>query len=209
MGMWVTSGNIARLTAKLDWKFGDVGLPRVRGNTARKDRFNGTLQLHRIARLFRIWPGGPGASGRRSARFWYGFLRWLHTQPNGASGTGSMVADDIIAIMLDAINDVHCRAMNFVAIEGPDVRVSAVTIPAPRDGDPAAYIQVIVLQTIEHGTDNENEPPSAGQDPPAEDLPDPAVDPSTTRKRRLKKTAKKKAAKKKVSKKRAAKKKKL
>ena len=39
MGMWVTTGNISRLLAKLDWKFGDVGLGRVRAHPARVQRF--------------------------------------------------------------------------------------------------------------------------------------------------------------------------
>lgn len=195
MGMWVTSGNIARLVAKLDWKFGDVGLPKIRSNQARKDRFNGTLRLHRIARLFRVWPGGAAGSGNQSARFWYGFLRWLHTQPNAATGTGSMVADDIIDMIRDAINDGHCRAMNFMAIEGTDVRVTPIQIPAPTAADHAAFIQMVLLQTIEHGSDNEAEPPSTGQDPPGEDIPDPTAVPLG------RKTAKKKAAKKKAAKK--------
>ena len=195
MGMWVTSGNIARLIAKLDWKFGDVGLAKVRSVAARKNRFNGSLPLHKIARLFRIWPGGANGSGNQAARFWYGFLRWLHTQPN-AAGTGSTVADDIVSIIRDAINDPHCRAMNFMAIEGNDVRVTPVSIPAPTTADISAYIQMVLLQTLEHGTDDEPEPPSFGQDPPGEDIPDPVATPLKGGAAK-KKAAKKKAAKKK------------
>lgn len=211
MGMWVMSGNISRLIAKLDWKFGDTGLPRVRSVTSRKNRFNGKLPLQRIARLFRIWPGGRRASGNQSARFWYGFLRWLHTQPNAATGTGSMVANDIIGMMRIAIEDVHCRALKFVAIEGADVRVSAISIPAPTIGDPQAYIRTILLQTVEHGADNEPEPSPTGQDPVAEDLPDPTASPLTavTGTVAKKKAAKKTAAKKPAAKKKAARKKRL
>lgn len=199
MGMWVMSGNIARLVAKLGWKFGDTGLPKVRSIAARKNRFNGNLPLQRIARLFRVWPGGPAASGNQSARFWYGFLRWLHTQPNAATGTGSMVADDIIAMIRIAINDPHCRALNFVAIEGVDVRVTAISIPAPKAGDPQAFIQTVLLQTVDHGSDNEPEPSSTGQDPAGEDIPDPTASPVRAAARTVgtKKAAKKKAARKK------------
>lgn len=202
MGMWVTSGNIARLIAKLDWKFGDIGMARIRANPGRIKRFNGTLKLHQIARLFRIWPGGPNAGGAQNARYWYGFLRWLHTQPNAASNTGTKVADDIIQYMRDAIGDPSCRAMNFVAIEGSDVRVTTSVLAAPSNIDAQAYVQTILLQTIEHGTDDESPPSSGGQDPVGEDIPDPTT---TALRRKHKKRITKKAAKK--AQKKAAKKK--
>ena len=70
MGMWSTTGNISRIIAKLEWKFGDVGMAKLRlpANASRLDRFDGSFQLHQLARMFRVWPGGPNASKKKHAK---------------------------------------------------------------------------------------------------------------------------------------------
>ena len=153
--------------------------------------------------------GRADASGSQTALYWYGFLRWLHSQQNAATGN-SYVADDIIAYMSAAIGDhTNCLGIKFIAINGDDVRVTEAGLSAPTNANPNAYIQTILLQTVDHGTDFGVEPSSTGQDPPGEDVPDPSA---TARVkagyRSNKKVAKKKAAKKKAPKKKAAKKKK-
>jgi hypothetical protein len=211
MGMWSTTGNISRIIAKLEWKFGDVGMPKIRADSTRRARFDGTAKLHEIARMFRVWPGdGPNASKKKHAKLWYGFLKWLHTQDNAANSNMTKVGDDIISLMRNyAVNDTNCRAIKFVAVEDADVRVSMAGVPAPLSTNANAFILTIILQTKAHGNDQVDEP-TVPDDPPGEDVPDPDDDTSLRGARAVRaaaKTAKKKAAKKKVAKKKAAKKK--
>lgn len=177
MGLWVTTPNIQRLVAKLDWKFSDQGMTKIRANPNRVKRFTTGLKLHNIARLFRIWPGGAAAHNDPDAKKWYGFLAWLHTKQNAANTSGvSFVADDIIKFIAAELQPgSHCRAISFVAIEGPDMRVSVSSLPAPTKAvggipaDPSAYISVILLQTGDSEGGSVNEPPASGEDPPGED----------------------------------------
>ena len=211
MGMWSTTGNISRIIAKLEWKFGDVGMAKLRlpANASRLDRFDGSFQLHQLARMFRVWPGGPNASKKKHAKLWYGFLKWLHTQDNAANGGSTKVGDDIVKFMRDAVNDPNCRAIKFVAVEDNDVRVSIAGLPAPLSTNPDAFILTILLQTVAHGNDPVDEPSVPSDDPPGEDIPDPDDDTSLAGARAVRaarKAARKKAARKKGAKKRTAKK---
>lgn len=214
MGMWSTTGNTSRIIAKLEWKFGDVGMTALRrpANAIRRQRFDGTLQLHQIARMFRVWPGGPNASRRKHAKLWYGFLRWLHTQDNAANGGRTKVGDDIVDYMRDAITDPagNCRAIKFIAIEDTDVRVGISGISAPLSGKPDAYILAILLQTQAHGGEQVDIVSVPNEDPPGEDIPDPDNDTSLAgarAARRLARGARKRVAKKKIAKKKVARKK--
>src|SRR5689334_4606811 len=145
MGFWVTSKNIQRLLSKLEWKFGTSQIGNIRSRPKRVARFDpaNNRNLRKVARLMRIWPGGPGESATQDAKKWYGFLMWLHTQPNAAPG-GTNVADDLRRTIHDGLlDDPACKAISFVAIEGADVRLTSSKIalsPAP------AHILVIVLQ---------------------------------------------------------------
>lgn len=209
MGFWVTSQNIQRLIAKLDWKFSDARIGSIRSKPKRLARFdpNNNRNLRNIARLMRIWPGGPNESNSTDATKWYGFLAWLHTQTNASTGNATIVADDIRAAIFGGLNDPNCRAISFVAIEGTDVRINSTPIQLPQQ---PGNVLVIVLQTVGHGNDPKPDPgPTDGndsEDPSSEDL---AVAIPRLKARQAKKKSKSKKAtpkKKKASRKRTAKK---
>lgn len=147
MGFWVSTPNIQRLIAKLDWKFSDAQISRIKNNATRLKRFDPAhnRNLRNVARLMRIWPG-PNATNAAALK-WYGFLAWLHRQPNAA--TGNTVALDIRAAIFGALTDPNnCVSISFVAIEGPDVRLTTSRIPVA--GGPA-FLLVVVLQTVDAG----------------------------------------------------------
>jgi hypothetical protein len=172
MGFWVTTQNIQRLVSKLDWKFSDARIDKIRNNARRLKRFDPATprNLRNVARLMRIWPGGPTESGAIEAKKWYGFLMWLHTQPNAA--TGNIIADDIRGTIFDGLRDPTCKSISFVAVEGPDVRLTSSRIALAQP--PGSFLLVIVLQTIAHGNDPQPDPGPTdgndGQDPANEDF---------------------------------------
>ena len=168
MGFWVTTQNIQRLVSKLDWKFSDARIDKIRNSPRRLKRFDpaNPRNLRNVARLMRIWPGGPNESGAIEAKKWYGFLMWLHTQTNAATGS-SNIADDIRRTIFDGLSDPNCKSISFVAVEGPDVRLTSSRVALAQ---PPGNLLVIVLQTIAHGNDPQPDPgPTDGND--SEDLP--------------------------------------
>jgi hypothetical protein len=171
MGFWVSTPNIQRLIAKLDWKFSDAQISRIKNNAMRLKRFDPAQNrnLRNIARLMRIWPGATATNA--AALKWYGFLAWLHQQTNAA--TGNTVAQDIRAAIFAALTDPNdCVSISFVAIEGTDVRLTTSKIPV---GGGPAYLLVVVLQTVDAGGVTAPDPgPTDGgdsQDDPGDDLP--------------------------------------
>jgi hypothetical protein len=172
MGFWVSTPNIQRLIAKLDWKFSDSEIGKIRSKPKRMARFNpaNNRNLRKIARLMRIWPGA--SANNTPALKWYGFLAWLHTKQNAA--TGHVVADDLRSAIFDGLMDApNCLSISFVAIQGMDIRLTTSKI-YPTAGQPS-YILVVVLQTIDAGGVTQSDPgPNDGsdsQDDPGEDLP--------------------------------------
>jgi hypothetical protein len=171
MGFWVTTQNIQRLISKLGWKFGTARIDKIRTKPKRLARFDpaNNRNLRNVARLMRIWPGGPNQSATLDARKWYGFLMWLHTQTNAA--TGNNVADDIRSTIFAGLNDTNCTSISFVAIEGTDVRVTSSQVPL---SPPPQHYLVITLQTVAHGNDPKPDPgPTDGndsEDPASEDF---------------------------------------
>lgn len=204
MGFWVSTGNIQRLIAKLDWKFSDAQIDKIRSNPVRMARFDPAQprNLRNIARLMRIWPGsGPTTT---DAMKWWGFLAWLHNQTNAATGN-TTIGPDIRSEIFNALNHRDCASISFVAVEGTDVRLTTSQIRlAPRP----AYILVVVLQTVAHGDDRQSDPgPNEGndsEDGSSEDLKNVGFAKPSQRKTGA---AKKKTSKKKVVKKTKGKKK--
>ena len=192
MGFWVSTPNIQRLIAKLNWKFSDAQIDRIKNRPVRLNRFNpaNNRNLRKIARLMRIWPGA--SANNSDALKWYGFLAWLHQQQNAA--TGNSVAQDIRAAIFAALTDPNnCVSISFVAIEGADVRLTTSTIPV---GQGPEYVLVLVLQTIDAGGVTAADPgPSDGndsQDDPGEDLPAVGFTEQSSRARRARKSKKSK-----------------
>jgi hypothetical protein len=173
MGFWVTTQNIQRLVAKLDWKFSDDRIKLIRNNANRLARFDPNINrnLRNVARLMRIWPGGPNDSGTTDAMKWYGFLMWLHTQTNAANGGATIIADDLRSLIFNGLNDPSCKSISFLAIEGTDVRLASSQISLAQA---PFYVLAVVLQTVAHGNDPKPDPgPTDGadsQDPPGDDL---------------------------------------
>jgi hypothetical protein len=213
MGFWVTTQNIQRLVSKLDWKFSDARIDKIRNNARRLARFDpaNNRNLRNVARLMRIWPGGATESGAIEAKKWYGFLMWLHTQTNAA--TGNIIANDIRRTIFDGLTDPNCKSISFVAVEGPDVRLTSSRIDLAQ---PPGNLLVLVLQTIAHGNDPQPDPgPTDGndsQDPTNEDFAIGSIrkarpeKPPKGRKTKPAAKSKDKSKKKKASKKRYAKK---
>ncbi len=171
MGFWVSTPNIQRLIAKLDWKFSDALIGHIRNNPNRLARFNpaNNRNLRRIARLMRIWPGA--SANNLDARKWYGFLAWLHAQQNAATGNTN-VADDIRAAIYGGLTDPNCISISFIAIQGADVRLTTSQIQPALGPN---YVLAVVLQTIDAGGVTATDPgPTDGndlEDNSGEDLP--------------------------------------
>jgi hypothetical protein len=208
MGFWVSTPNIQRLIAKLDWKFSDAHIGRIKNDPVRLARFNpaNNRNLRKIARLMRIWPGA--SANNSDALKWYGFLAWLHQQQNAA--TGNTVAQDIRAAIYAALtNPNDCVSISFVAIEGADVRLTSSTIQV---GQGPEYVLVLVLQTIDAGgvtaADPGRKDGNDSEDDPGEDLPAVGFTRQISRARPAKKSKKSKKSKAESAKKSAKKSKK-
>jgi hypothetical protein len=170
MGFWVSTPNIQRLIAKLDWKFSDAQIDQIKNDPIRLARFDpaNSRNLRRIARLMRIWPGA--SANNSDARKWYGFLAWLHTKQNAA--TGNTVADDIRTAIYGGLTDPNCRSISFIAIQGADIRLTKSIIQlVPGPGN----LLVVVLQTIDAGGVTQPDPGAQdgpdSEDDPGDDLP--------------------------------------
>jgi hypothetical protein len=171
MGFWVSTPNIQRLIAKLDWKFSDARINNIKNNPTRLGRFNpaNNRNLRKIARLMRIWPSG--SANNTDALKWYGFLQWLNQQQNPA--TGNTVAQDIRSAIYKALIDArNCHSISFVTIQGANISLTTSEIQIDAGPD---YLLVVVLQTMDAGGVTAADPgPTDGtdsQDNPGEDLP--------------------------------------
>jgi hypothetical protein len=160
MGFWVSTPNIQRLIAKLDWKFSDGQINKIKNNSNKLARFDpaNRRNLRNVARLMRIWPGAT--ANNADAKKWYGFLTWLHQHQNAA--TGHVIADDIRAAIFGGLQDSNCRSISFVAIEGSDIRLTTSQLPVTPGPD---HVLVLMLQTVDAGGVTDSDPgPRDGND---------------------------------------------
>ncbi len=190
MGLWINSAGTTSITAKLDWKFSDARLKKIRSIQARLDRFNPqkVRTLRRIAYKMRMWPGGNAYS--EIAKKWYGFL--LNLERNEP-----LIHSEIRNQIWDALNDSTFASIKFVAVEGPSADFEHQDL-----GTGNNRVKLLVLTTQAHdgslGTEpprDRDEPSGEPSDPSSEDPPSPPPFSSTKRKKAAKK-ARKKAAKK-------------